>query len=191
MLIADALITKQFWEPTFAHIQHCFEFGNYFKMHGRNVYTMEWRGMWLFVAATVENPDDVEVHGWLLLDKPKPSWECWEVMQSFVFTVCRGQGYGHLLYDAVIRSGLILASGTQQTAAARRMWMKLAQNEKYHVWAHDFEDLKIYEPVIYDAEKDELWFNLPLYEKDRTKLPGNYHGKPTLRDIRLVAIKRA
>lgn len=187
MLIADATITKEYWEPVFVEIQKMFEKGSYKKVRGQDVFKMTivstFNVYLTYVAARVEDGEFV-VFGWVLLEHPKHRWESYQVAQSYVFKCVRGQGWAKLIYDVMINvEKLILASGDQQSRSARDFWKGLVKSERFHIWAHDFANLDVYEPVIYDEENDEVWSILPIYQDHKKH-------RRYIQDIRLIAIKK-
>lgn len=182
MLIVDSLITKEYWTPFFKHICRCIKRGAYQKLGKLPIYKLWWKTHLMYVAAT-QRGSTIEVIGWLYLEK-RGDWCAWEVVQSFIFDGFRGQGWGKVLYDAVINhEKLVLASGYCQSRTARRMWKALVASNRYIIWAHDFKRLDHFGPVTYDPENDSIWSPLQVYDE---------HWTPAVakRDVRLIAIRK-
>jgi GNAT superfamily N-acetyltransferase len=178
MLIADWPITKEYWTPFFRYICRCVKNGQYQKLKDVPVYRMHWNKDLLYVAGTCRG-STFEVIGWLCLEQ-KPGWQAWEIVQSFIFSDFRGQGWGKRLFTAVIElEGLLLASGYCQSRTARQLWKKLIVADRFTIWAHDFKNTDRHGPVVYDPESDALWSALPVYD--------NQQGRC---DVRLLATKR-
>lgn len=179
MLTQELSITKEFWLPVLKHVINRFSEGRYTNVC-QDVYEIEWRKHRIFVAATGD--DDLTIHGWLALKK-LPRRVSFEVAQSYVFVASRGQGYGKMLYDTVLKEGIILSSGYTQSKSSRGMWKKFIKEDTYTIWAHDIANPSRYEPVIYDEDADTIWSALPIYQNAK-------QYNPSKQDIRLIAIRK-
>ena len=182
MMHVDARVPKECSDPVFEMIWEKFQYGDYAKLRGTPVYRLvdDWDGSTFYVAAEPGEGDELVVYGWINISPAGPGWECWTVEQVFVFPQARGDGWGAVLYDAVInREGLMLASGWQQSRMGRRMWRSLVKSDRYNIWAHDFRTPTRYAGVAYDPDSDRVVSDLMLYSRRR------HHE-----DIRLVAMKK-
>lgn len=92
----------------------------------------------------------------------------------------RGKGLGPLLYDTLLRDGKIIVSGFSQRPPSRKLWVKLAQNPNYTVWAQDIMDLKRASQV--EVEDGKLVCDLKLYRDIKTI------RRKKREDIRLIAV---
>lgn len=119
------------------------------------------------------------VHGFVSLTK-LPRWASHEVAMLYVNPEMRGQGLGALVYDCVLQDKIILVSGSTQSFAARRLWMKLAQNSNYVVWAQDLMNLD--RTSLVTVEGGDFDCSFKLYNDMKTK------RRKQTEDIRLIAV---
>ena len=177
-------ITSEYWKPVMEKIQLAFKEGLYNKVKGVDVYRMYVRYKYVIYIAYVAAKDVEEqftVFGWVLLKHPKPKWKSFEVSQSYVFKEVRGEGWAKLIYSTIINvEKLTLVSGDSQTKDGKKLWVGLVKSDRFHIWAHDLQNLKIRAEVHYDEETDSLWSPLKIYDDNESWKA----------DVRLIAIKK-
>jgi GNAT superfamily N-acetyltransferase len=110
-----------------------------------------------------------------------PRWISFEVSMLYVNPDLRGKGVSMQLYDAILNDGVVLVSGKMQNIGARRLWVKLASNPAYVVWAHDIMNLKRFDTVT--VEENELDCSLKIYNDLSMR------RRKQTEDIRLIAVK--
>jgi GNAT superfamily N-acetyltransferase len=108
-----------------------------------------------------------------------PRWAVYETNMIYVSPAARGQGMATVLYDAVMRDGVMVMSGYSHNPKSRRLWMKLVSDPKYTTWAHDIVNLDRYSDLF--VEEDNFQCQLKLYE-DIKKM--RRHLKE---DVRIIA----
>lgn len=109
-----------------------------------------------------------------------PRWLAMEVSIVYTNPQLRGKGIASMLYDAILRDGVILISGYSQCSASRHLWMKIIQNPLYVTWAHDIVNLKRYSQVT--VENNQFDCSLRIYQ-DIKKV-----RRKRREDIRFIAI---
>lgn len=119
------------------------------------------------------------VHGFCSLERIK-RWVSYEITMVYVNPEQRGKGLGPLLYDCVLRDGKIIVSGFSQRPPSKKIWIRLAQNPEYFVWAHDIMDLSRSEQI--DVVNGKFVCGLKLYRDIKTI------RRKKREDIRLVAV---
>jgi hypothetical protein len=91
-----------------------------------------------------------------------PRWVALETNMLYVNPEARGRGIATTIYDSIMKDGVIVMSGYSHNQKSRRLWMNIAQNPKYVVWAHDIVDLNRYADVT--VEEDTFSCELKIYE---------------------------
>ena len=131
-------------------------------------------GEWVYFAIQKAK----EVIGFCSLTKI-PRWKGLETSMLYVNPLARGKGIASIIYDAVMKDGVIVISGYSHNPKSRSLWLKMVQNPKYVTWAHDIINLNRYAPIYVENGKFEC--ELKLYEdiKKRRRL--------RRQDIRIIA----
>lgn len=111
-----------------------------------------------------------------------PRWKALETSMLYVNPEARGKGIASLIYDAVLKDGVMLMSGFSHNQKSRRLWMKLVQNPRYTTWAHDILNLDSYSDIT--VEDDTFQCDLKVYE-DIKKM-----RRKRRQDIRIIAFNR-
>lgn len=132
----------------------------------------------------VESKEDLKkqnpaVMGFCSLSK-LPRWKALETTMLYVSPLWRRSGVALMLYDAIMKDGVVLMSGYSHNPKSRALWVKLVQNERYTTWAHDILDLKKFSPIMIDDNGD-FDCKLKIYE-DIKKL-----RRRRKQDVRIIA----
>lgn len=91
-----------------------------------------------------------------------PRWVALETTMLYVNPLSRGRGIATLIYDAIMKDGVIVMSGFSHNIKSRKLWMNIVQNPKYTAWAHDIINLDSYAAIYVE---DGLYkCALKLYE---------------------------
>lgn len=122
---------------------------------------------------------DPSVMGFISLSSLK-KWVAIETMILYVAPSFRRKGIASKLYDEVLKDGQIVISGNQHNPKSRALWLKMAKNPSYVVWATDVNDLSKTSDVWEDD--GEIICNLKLYDDINMK------PRRPKEDIRFIAI---
>lgn len=182
MYIANWPLRKIHWEPFFDCIVEGFADGDYTRIPGTDVYRIDkLYGDAVYTAAKMCG-DEFHIYGWFYLKK-KTELKAWEIHQSYIFPAHRRQGWSTAIHRAIIeKEGLLLASGSQQTKAAREMWKRMVAQGKYHILAYDFKKKDVSD-VVYDPHKDRVVCNFQVYDS-------YFNSSMPNRDVRFLAIRK-
>lgn len=91
-----------------------------------------------------------------------PRWVALETNIMYVNPEARGKGIATILYDSVLKDGVILISGGSHNVKSRRLWMKMVQTPQYVTWAHDLLDLDRFADIA--IEDDTFQCSLKIYQ---------------------------
>lgn len=120
------------------------------------------------------------VRGFVALSKIR-DWVAMEVEILYVTPEFRGNGCALNLYENVLKDGVILVSGNKQNIKSRHLWLKMLENPKLTVWAHDLVNTDRYSPIIVDDDGD-IYCQMKMYEDIKKR------RRVKKQDIRYVAI---
>lgn len=123
---------------------------------------------------------DSRVLGFVSLSLLK-NWLAIETMILYVNPMWRRFGVAYKLYENILNDGQIVICGNQHNPKSRALWLKLLQDKRFVVWAHDVKNLDRTSDVWID-ENNELICNLKLYVDIKMK------KRNMKEDIRLIAI---
>jgi hypothetical protein len=116
--------------------------------------------------------------GFCVLEKRR-GWTGLETNMMYVSPNCRGEGIASLLYESIMKDGVIVISGYSHNKKSRRLWMSIVNNPKLNTWAHDIVNLDVYAPIA--VKNDTFDCSLKLYE-DIKKMKNKRES-----DIRIIA----
>ena len=184
MQIFERSVTRRYWHQRYRIITRQLQSGDYRRVgSSRCVFTEDPKASNMCCYVAVERSErGLRPVGWLVLWQ-NIGWKAWEVAQLWVFPERRGEGIAKRLYRAAINTDLkLLASGTTHTKHSRLLWESFIRRGDFTTWAHDFNDLRQRELVMWDDDLGVV-SRLPLYTKPPKR------GR-MINDIRLVAIKK-
>lgn len=110
----------------------------------------------------------------------RPRWVALETTMLYVSPLSRGKGIASLLYDAILKDGVIVMSGYSHNAKSKKLWLKIVSNPSYVTWAHDIVNLNEYAAI--DVVDGNFDCSLKLYE-DIKKMRRRRKS-----DVRIIAI---
>lgn len=111
-----------------------------------------------------------------------PGWVALETSMLYVQPESRGKGIASLIYDVVMKDGVIVISGYSHNPKSRKLWMNIVNNPKYTAWAHDIINLDRYADVIID--EGQIVCALKIYE-DIKKM-----RRRRRQDVRIIAFNK-
>jgi hypothetical protein len=179
MRIYERSVTQPYWEPVYRYLAKRWrptfrQIGDVTMLHGTG------KGQRIYYAIFRNSRYGPRPAGWLIL-RQRLGWWAWEVEQLWVFPAFRGQGMAKQLYKAAIDGdNLIVASGKTHTKYSKGLWESFIRKGTFNIWAHDFQNVSRWCPVIWDA--GEVYSRISLYDT------GGLYDTIN-QDMRLMALK--
>jgi hypothetical protein len=109
----------------------------------------------------------------------QPRWVAHETVMLYVSPESRGRGIATILYDGIMKDGVIVMSGYSHNPKSRNLWMKIVSTSTYITWAHDIVNLDRYSSI--EVIDGKFRCDLKLYE-DIKKI-----RRRRKQDVRIIA----